>query len=37
MMATFKPLGLMSLGVVLAFSAWGQSSPEPNSTTGSKQ
>lgn len=37
MMATFKPLGPIALGLALAFPAWGQSSADQNSTTDSKQ
>ena len=36
-MATFKTLGPISFGLVLALSAWGQSSPDLNPTTESKQ
>src|SRR6266849_7779261 len=36
-MATFKTLGPISFGLVLALSAWGQSNPDQNPTTESKQ
>src|SRR5712692_10217579 len=36
-MATFKTLGPISFGLVLALSAGGQSSPDQNPTTESKQ
>ena len=35
-MATFKTLGPISFGLVLALSAWGQSGPDQNPTTESK-
>ena len=37
MMATFKPLSPIALGLALAFPAWGQSSADQNSTADSKQ